>query len=124
MNNDLDLSELKRIVEKAKQPYSHPFLSFSEQLVGMLLAGARHRDVAVWANTRAGLVGDRAYDNNRLSNLVAYWKKKNIVDIEKASFMAKQILAFTEKPKSQTIEVSRPAPENKTALGFNNPFVQ
>jgi len=124
MNNDLDLSELKRIVEKAKQPYSHQFLGFADQLVGMILAGARYRDVAVWANKKAGLVDEKAYNNQRLCNLVAYWKKHNIVDMEKASFMAKQILAFTEKPKSQNVELVKPVQENKTALGFNNPFVQ
>lgn len=94
----IDLGEMKAVVERAKT-YEHPFKEWINPICAMLMAGAKHRHVAQWANDKAGLKNERRLTNTQLCNVVAYWKKAGLIDMKKAEFLKGQILAYTEKAK-------------------------
>jgi hypothetical protein len=104
----VDLGEMKAVVERAKT-YEHPFKPWINQIVAMLLAGAKHRHVVAWANDKAGLKNERRLTNTQLCNVVAYWKKAGLIDMKKAEFLKGQILAYTEKTKPAEVKKVEPA---------------
>jgi hypothetical protein len=103
-----NIGELRAVVERAKT-YEHPFKEWINQIVAMLLAGAKHRHVVQWANEKAGLKNERRLTNTQLCNVVAYWKKSGLVDMKKAEFLKGQILAYTEKAKPVAVKKVEPA---------------
>jgi len=91
MNEEIKLEELKAVliesIEKKKKEnaYQHPLLLYVNHIEAMVKSGARHRDIAEFFNQKLKLEGSSKFNNNRLANVRAYWKKKNLIDFNEVN---------------------------------------
>lgn len=86
MVEEIDIKELKAVIlesiekKKEERAYTHPLLLYVNHIEAMIKAGARHREVASYFNSKLGLSGKSSYTNQRLLNARNYWKKINVID--------------------------------------------
>lgn len=91
MNEEIKMEELKAVlmesIEKRKREnaYQHPLLLYVNHIEAMVKSGARHRDIAEFFNDKLKLEGSAKFNNNRLANVRAYWRKKNLIDINEVN---------------------------------------
>lgn len=86
MVEEIDIKELKAVIlesiekKKEERTYTHPLLLYVNHIEAMIKAGAWHREVASYFNSKLGLSGKSSYTNQRLLNARNYWKKINVID--------------------------------------------
>lgn len=105
MVEEIDIKELKAVIlesiekKKEERSYTHPLLLYVNHIEAMIKAGARHREVASYFNSKLGLSGKSSFSNQRLLNARNYWKKINVIDHKQVDSI---LIQFRNSPSNNS----------------------
>ncbi|WP_186193519.1 hypothetical protein [Burkholderia gladioli] len=65
----------------------HRYLPFLKEILALRVLGVRHRVIADWLNVKTKEQGSPYFiTRDTLANLISYWKKTGIIDVDDSKF--------------------------------------
>lgn len=104
---EIDYNKLRSFdaQRKKRTVYGYQYLSYCPTIVALKLSDWRYRDVLEFLYTEVEefieIPKTNRIDNNDLSKMVSYWKKKKLIDFDQVEIEKKKIASFSQQEKKE-----------------------
>lgn len=104
---EIDYNKLRNFdaQRKRRRVYGYQYLPYCPTIVALKLSDWRYRDVLEFLYTEVEefieMPKANRIDNNDLSKMVNYWKRKNLIDFVQVETEKKKIASFSQQEKKE-----------------------